>query len=282
LSSDLQQDVQRLTDYYKKLLETTISIDEFWKILFPFVNELLNGQNYGTQRKHIGELNINSLSNLLINLRDKKQSYNENKDLGNAPQARIDEILFISISRDILEKLESLNMSFQDNKNNSIQIINSRNNEQSNAQIDKKEIQTDTNQKNDLIFISYAKEDYEYAIRLYDGFKNSGLNPWLDKEDLLPGQKWDTEIKKTVKKCKFFLPMFSSRSVEKRGYIQREFRLGIDTLEEMPEDRVFIIPIRIDDCQIPFDKLSKIQYQDMFPDWNRGFQRIIKVIENNV
>jgi hypothetical protein len=91
----------------------------------------------------------------------------------------------------------------------------------------------------------------------------------------------DREIKKAVKKCRFFLPMFSSQSLAKRGDIQREFRLGIETLEEIPEDQIFIIPIRIDDCQIPFDKLSKIHYQDMFPDWDKGLQKIIQVIKNN-
>jgi hypothetical protein len=281
LSLDLQKDVLKLNEGYKKLLEATTSIEEFWKMLFSFVNELLNGQRYRAQREKIGQVNIDSLNNLLINLRDKKQSYDESKDIGNTQQARIDERLFVSISRNILEKLESLNVFFKDNENGSIKIINSINNEKINAQINKKEIQTDANQKNDLIFISYAREDFDYAIRLYNDLKNAGLKPWFDKEELLPGQNWDREIKRAVRNCRFFLPMFSSRSVEKRGYIQREFRLGIETLEEIPEDQIFIIPIRIDECQIPFDKLSKIQYQDMFPDWDRGFQKIIKVIKNN-
>ena len=135
--------------------------------------------------------------------------------------------------------------------------------------------------KKDIIFISYSREDFEYANRLYNELKNIGLNPWLDKEDLLPGQNWDKEIKKAIKKCRFFLPLFSSQSVEKRGYVQREFRIGIDTLEEIPEDQIFIIPMRIDECQIPFEKLAKIQYLDLFPDWNNSIQKIIKVIENS-
>ncbi len=37
------------------------------------------------------------------------------------------------------------------------------------------------------VFISYAKEDYETAKRLYDDLKEAGAEPWLDDEDLLSG-----------------------------------------------------------------------------------------------
>ncbi len=243
--------------------------------IVSFVNDLLNGQNYREYRDRIGQVSIDSLNRLFINLRDKRQSYRENKELGDTQQSSLDERLFISISRNILEKIESLILTFSNNLNESVQV---KDNETQNTIVNNNDKQTAVKNKNDLIFISYAREDFDYANRLYIDLKNGELNPWLDKEELLPGQNWDKEIKKAVKKCRFFLPMFSSRSVEKRGYVQREFRLGIDTLEEIPEDQIFIIPIRIDDCQIPFEKLSKIQYQDLFPDWNRGLQRIIKSI----
>lgn len=127
----------------------------------------------------------------------------------------------------------------------------------------------------EFAFISYTREDYNYATILYNDLKNVGLNPWLDNEDILFGQNGDKEIKKAVNNCRIFLPMFSSRSVEKRSYIRGEFKLGVDTLEEIFEIQTLVIPIRIDNCQIPFDKLSKIHYQDMFPDWDIGFQKII-------
>ncbi len=66
------------------------------------------------------------------------------------------------------------------------------------------------------------------------------MDPWFDKENILPGQNWEIEIRKAIKNSKFFLPLFSSRSVEKRSYIQREYRLGIDTFDEIPEYQIFI------------------------------------------
>jgi len=76
----------------------------------------------------------------------------------------------------------------------------------------------------DRIFISYAREDSEAAFRLYEDLKRAGLRPWLDKEDLLPGQTWDLEIRRAVKKSKYFIALFSSTSVQKRGYVHKEYR----------------------------------------------------------
>jgi hypothetical protein len=90
---------------------------------------------------------------------------------------------------------------------------------------------------------------------------------------------WDVQIRKTIEKSKYFLPLFSSISVLKKGYIQKEFELAINTLEDIPEDQIFIIPIRLDECESPFEKLRKKHFQDMFPDWDKAIEKISKGIE---
>ena len=50
----------------------------------------------------------------------------------------------------------------------------------------------------DSVFISYAREDSDAARRLYNDLKSHGLNLWLDKECLLPGQDWRREIRKAL------------------------------------------------------------------------------------
>ncbi len=49
------------------------------------------------------------------------------------------------------------------------------------------------------VFISYAREDYETAKRLYDDLKAvTGVTPWMDKIDLLPGHMWRVEVEKAI------------------------------------------------------------------------------------
>jgi len=51
------------------------------------------------------------------------------------------------------------------------------------------------------IFISYAREDYDVAKRLFDSLKSvAELDPWLDKENLLPGVDWENEIFNVMEK----------------------------------------------------------------------------------
>ncbi|MCP4106797.1 MAG: toll/interleukin-1 receptor domain-containing protein [Desulfobacteraceae bacterium] len=60
------------------------------------------------------------------------------------------------------------------------------------------------------VFISYAREDIEIAERLYSNLKDAGLEPWMDKEDLLPGQEWDMTITKAIRESRFFVAVLST------------------------------------------------------------------------
>lgn len=133
--------------------------------------------------------------------------------------------------------------------------------------------------KQEIIFISYAREDSEAARRLYDDLKKSGLIPWLDKESLIPGQNWKNSIKIAIKNSRFVIAILSSNSVGKRGYIQKEFKYGLDVLDEFPESQIFVIPVRLDDCEVPYEKLKDIEHVDLFPDWNKGLQSLIRAME---
>lgn len=127
------------------------------------------------------------------------------------------------------------------------------------------------------IFLCHASEDKKDVIGIYHKLVERGLNPWLDKIDLLPGQEWDKEIKRALKNSQFIIIFFSNYSVSKRGYVQREFKLALDTLQTIPEGQIFIIPVRIDDCVIP-DSFSHIQYVDLFE--KGGLEKVLYSIES--
>jgi tetratricopeptide (TPR) repeat protein len=126
-----------------------------------------------------------------------------------------------------------------------------------------------------MIFISYAHEDFEAAKRLYLDLKHAGLNIWLDKESLLPGQDWQIEIRRNIRNSSYFLALLSSNSVSKRGYVQREVAEALDVFKEFPESKVFIIPVRLDECKPSHEKLYTLQWADMFPCWKKGFNKIL-------
>jgi TIR domain-containing protein len=135
-----------------------------------------------------------------------------------------------------------------------------------------------TNSQENTVFISYAREDSDAAKRLQKDLKNAGLNPWLDRECLIAGKNWKISIRKAIKESRYFIPLFSSVSVIKRGYVQKEFKYAIEVLDEFPELEIFVIPCRLDDCEIPYEKLEDIEYVDLFPMWEDGIRRIIQSV----
>lgn len=127
------------------------------------------------------------------------------------------------------------------------------------------------------LFLCYAREDTLAVKAIYQKLLEAGFNPWMDKKDLLPGQNWQIETPKVLKSARFVIIFFSKNSVSKLGYVQREFKLALDTLEEMPEGRLYIIPVRLDDCQVPAS-FEHIHYCDLFE--KGGFELVLKTIKS--
>ncbi len=130
-------------------------------------------------------------------------------------------------------------------------------------------------QQNRQIFISYAREDIESAKRLFIELKNIGEQPWIDKECLFGGQDWRTEINKAIRKSRYFIALLSQNSVDKRGYVQKELKTALDVLDEFPSSKIYLIPVRINDCRLSNENILKIQWIDMFPSWKKGFEKIL-------
>jgi hypothetical protein len=112
------------------------------------------------------------------------------------------------------------------------------------------------------VFISYAKEDIDAAEKLFDFLSSHSYDPWLDKKKLLPGQQWNTEIKLALKKADFIILLLSKTSVAKRGFVQREFRLALEYCEEKLDTDIYIIPCKMDNCDVP-EKLQKYQWVEL-------------------
>lgn len=128
------------------------------------------------------------------------------------------------------------------------------------------------------VFISYARDDGEYARRLFADLKNVGFDPWLDEENLLPGQKWKPQIDKAIRESNFFLALLSSNSVNKKGFAQHELLRALDELEKYPESQIFLIPVRLDECQPSNSSLLALNRADLFPSYEAGFEKLLRAL----
>jgi len=127
------------------------------------------------------------------------------------------------------------------------------------------------------IFICHASDDKTPVLDLYHRLKSAGHDPWLDKEDLLPGQEWGKEIPRVIRSCACVIVVLSQRSVQKRGYVQKKFKLAMDVMNELPEGQIFVIPVLLNECIVPesFTRLHWIRLDE-----NAGFEKLLRAINN--
>lgn len=126
------------------------------------------------------------------------------------------------------------------------------------------------------IFLCCAREDEEKVEKLHQELSDAGFKPWMDKKDILPGEMWEVSIQKAIQGSDFFLMCLSANSVDKRGWIQREIKQALDIWQEMLEDDIYLIPVRLEDCEVP-ENLRKFQWVNLFGE--DGWTQLVKAIQ---
>jgi hypothetical protein len=128
------------------------------------------------------------------------------------------------------------------------------------------------------VFIAYVEEDLERVKKLYRAFEQHGFRPWMDKRNLMPGQNWPRAIETAIQTSDFFVACFSGRSSTKRGTFHSELRYALACAARVPLDEIFFIPVRLDPCVVPGRIAKRIQYVDLFPEWEAGVHRVVSVM----
>lgn len=113
------------------------------------------------------------------------------------------------------------------------------------------------------IFVSYAKEDRDLALKYYDLFLQEGASPWMDVKHLLPGQNWEGEIEKAFSDANVVVLLLSKQSVNKRGFVQREANDAIDRLRYKQPTDIYVIPLLLEPCDVPSHIAGRLQYVDL-------------------
>lgn len=120
------------------------------------------------------------------------------------------------------------------------------------------------------VFISYAKEDAATAQEIYLALEARGLSPWMDKppaphqhRGLIPGEYWRDRLDREIRQARRAILLLSQTSIEKVGYVQREFRLALDVMNSMPQNARFAVPLLIEDCEPPNLVVGSISLADL-------------------
>jgi hypothetical protein len=125
------------------------------------------------------------------------------------------------------------------------------------------------------VFLCHSSKDKAAVRDLYAKLRASGFAPWLDEEDLLPGQNWKRVIPEAVRSADVVLVCLSKLSVGTDGYVHQEISFALEAAANKPDGTIFIIPARLDESPIP-KIIADLHRVDLFHE--RGFARLINVL----
>jgi formylglycine-generating enzyme required for sulfatase activity len=123
------------------------------------------------------------------------------------------------------------------------------------------------------VFLCHAHADRDAVRTLYTRLTKDGVDAWLDEENLLPGQAWRDVIEESVRTSDIVIVCLSNQSVTKEGFVQKEIKIALDVADEKPEDTIFVIPARLDECVIP-RRLKDLQWVDLYEEG--GYLKLLK------
>jgi hypothetical protein len=137
------------------------------------------------------------------------------------------------------------------------------------------------------VFISYVREDSYQVDRLQGALESAGIPVWRDTVDLWPGENWRLKIRRAISdNTLVFIACFSNASLTRgKSYQNEELTLAIEQLRLRTPDDPWLIPVRLDECEIP-DRdlgggrtLASIQRVDLFGDkFDAGAARLIQAV----
>ena len=129
------------------------------------------------------------------------------------------------------------------------------------------------------IFLSYVRSDASRVSPLYERLKKLQLVPWLDVNNLYPGEEWNPRIESVIRGAAFFVPFFSHESTIKRGVFRREIHLALQVAQERFANDCYIIPALLEDCQLP-DELRPFHQVNILE--RDGLTRLLQTIVQGI
>ncbi len=129
------------------------------------------------------------------------------------------------------------------------------------------------------IFLCYSKIDREVVREIYAKLKQNEFMPWLDEESLEPGQNWQSEIRECMRRAARVIVCLSKNSLACNGFVQREIKIALEVADEKPQSTVFIIPLRLENCELPegLKHLHRVDYFD-----RNQFEKLLKSLPGHI
>ena len=124
------------------------------------------------------------------------------------------------------------------------------------------------------VFISHSSHDKTFVKSLAVDLANGGHQPWVDEWEILAGESIPERIGTGIEDADFVLVVLSKFSVESE-WVEREWQTKYWT--EVNERHIQVIPVLIDDCEIP-----TLLRQKKYVDFREDYASAIELLFNSL
>ncbi len=128
------------------------------------------------------------------------------------------------------------------------------------------------------VFISYSSKDRAFATRLASDLKTQGLRVWYDQWALKVGDSLIDKISFGISSNDYLVIVLSKSSVTSE-WVRKELNTAL--VREFTEKRVVILPVLIEDCEIPPFLSDKI-YADFRSDYASGLHKLLDTLPSHL
>ncbi|WP_444921754.1 toll/interleukin-1 receptor domain-containing protein [Microbulbifer sp. CnH-101-G] len=124
------------------------------------------------------------------------------------------------------------------------------------------------------IFISYSHADKDRVDSLATAMVNRNAQVWLDRWELNVGDSLIERIQDALTEADALLVVLSKASVQSQ-WCKKELNSGL--FRELGEKRVVVLPVLLEDCEIPLFLREKM-YADLRRDFSSGIHEIMNAV----
>jgi hypothetical protein len=122
------------------------------------------------------------------------------------------------------------------------------------------------------VFLSYSGRDQTTAHRVWSELKNKGYDAWLDALIPRPGNSWVNNVRDALSASDVLVVLLSETSV-KSQWVEWDFKKSLNN--EIRKRAITVVPVRIDDCEIPPFFLTQ-EVIDLSSDFENGLNELEK------
>lgn len=126
------------------------------------------------------------------------------------------------------------------------------------------------------VFISHNHKDKSFVERLKEDLKSQGIHVWVDEDEMKVGDNLIQKIEKGIKDNDFVIGVISRNSIDSK-WVQKE--LSISMNREISSKNLKVLPVRLDDCEMP-PMLSDKIYADFSTNekYDEGLEKLLVTI----